>query len=46
MDDMTDINETVKYTRPTENAQVKDILVQVYTALEEKGYDPVNQIVG
>lgn len=43
---MTDINETVKYTRPTENAQVKDILVQVYTALEEKGYDPVNQIVG
>ena len=26
--------------------QVTDILEQVYTALSEKGYNPVNQIVG
>lgn len=26
--------------------EMKDILLQVYTALSEKGYDPVNQIVG
>ncbi len=28
------------------NLSVSDILAQVYTALSEKGYNPVNQIVG
>ena len=28
------------------NLPVKDILAQVYTALSEKGYNPVSQIVG
>ena len=28
------------------NAQMKDILTSVYDALKEKGYDPINQIVG
>lgn len=28
------------------NLPVTDILAQVYTALSEKGYNPVNQIVG
>jgi len=28
------------------SAQVHDLLKDVYTALEEKGYDPINQIVG
>ena len=28
------------------NLPVSDILAQVYTALSEKGYNPVNQIVG
>ncbi|NLP18224.1 MAG: IreB family regulatory phosphoprotein [Firmicutes bacterium] len=26
--------------------QVRNILLQVYEALEEKGYNPINQIVG
>ena len=28
------------------NIKTKEILKQVYQALEEKGYNPVNQIVG
>ena len=28
------------------NLPVSDILAQVYTALSEKGYNPVSQIVG
>ena len=28
------------------NAQMKDILIAVYDALKEKGYNPINQIVG
>ena len=40
------INDTMKYSRQKENPQIKDILTQVYSALEEKGYNPVNQIVG
>ena len=43
---MQNINDTMKYKRSTENDQINDILVQVYSALQEKGYDPVNQIVG
>lgn len=29
-----------------EKADVREVLTQVYTALNEKGYNPVNQIVG
>jgi len=29
-----------------ENTENKDILLYVYNALEEKGYNPVNQLVG
>lgn len=29
-----------------ENAENKDVLLYVYNALEEKGYNPVNQLVG
>ena len=43
---MANINDTMKYTRCEDNTEIKDILVQVYSALQEKGYDPVNQIVG
>ena len=43
---MANINDTMKYSRPSENAQIKDILLNVHAALQEKGYDPVNQIVG
>lgn len=40
------IEDTMKYNRQKENTQIKEILIQVYSALEEKGYNPVNQIVG
>jgi uncharacterized protein (UPF0297 family) len=29
-----------------ENVKAKDVLKEVYKALEEKGYNPINQIVG
>ena len=29
-----------------QNVKAKDILKEVYQALEEKGYNPINQIVG
>lgn len=28
------------------NNKIKEVLKQVYDALEEKGYNPINQIVG
>lgn len=43
---MQNINDTMKYSRVTEDTQIKEILTQVYGALQEKGYNPVNQIVG
>ncbi len=43
---MQNINDTMKYSRVTEDTQIKEILTQVYSALQEKGYNPVNQIVG
>ncbi len=27
-------------------SEIKDILLEVYSALSEKGYNPINQIVG
>ena len=33
-------------TAPDQTYEVKEIISHVYTALEEKGYNPVNQIVG
>ncbi len=46
MSDTANFDNTMKYNRRNENIQIKEILVQVYSALQEKGYDPVNQIVG
>lgn len=43
---MGEINNTTKFVRPEYNTQIKEILETVYTALSDKGYDPVNQIVG
>lgn len=41
-------SETQKFTDFDKVAknEAKDILLQVYAALKEKGYNPVNQIVG
>ena len=33
-------------TKPDQELEVKEILDLVYNAMEEKGYNPVNQIVG
>ena len=42
-----DMNETVKFNVGYEKEnQVKNILFSVFEALNEKGYNPVNQIVG
>jgi uncharacterized protein (UPF0297 family) len=40
-------DETVMFNlEKAENEETKDILKKVYDALEEKGYNPINQIVG
>ena len=44
---MTDMNNTQFFETPVENTiSVSDILKEVYEALQEKGYNAVNQIVG
>ena len=42
---MQNINNT-QYFRVEKELQVKEVLDLVYTAMDEKGYNPVNQIVG
>ena len=38
--------ETVKFNVETERADPRKIILSVYQALSEKGYNPINQIVG
>ena len=38
--------ETVKFNVETERADPKKIILSVYQALSEKGYNPITQIVG
>ncbi len=41
------MDETMKFDVEREqNERVKETLKEVYAALEEKGYNPINQIVG
>lgn len=47
MDNKKDINETMQFNLGNiEKNTTKDILNDVYMALKEKGYNPINQIVG
>ena len=39
-------NDTQQFSLPKENRTTRDILMAVYNSMREKGYDPVNQIVG
>ncbi len=40
-------HSTIKFTVPVEGSEeMKQILTQVYRSLTEKGYNPINQIVG
>jgi len=41
------LNETVQFSVEDEKTtEAKDIILNVYSSLKEKGYNPVNQIVG
>ena len=41
------MDETVSFKVETDkNIKAREILKQVYKSLEEKGYNPINQIVG
>lgn len=41
------MDETMKFDVEREqNERVKETLKEIYSALEEKGYNPINQIVG
>lgn len=40
-------NETMKFEPPRDNQiEPKEILISVFNALEEKGYNPIDQIIG
>ncbi len=40
-------HNTIKFSVPVDNsAEMKQILMEVYRSLTEKGYNPINQIVG
>lgn len=40
-------HNTIKFSVPVDNsAEMKQILTEVYRSLAEKGYNPINQIVG
>ncbi|HZG56405.1 IreB family regulatory phosphoprotein [Paenibacillus sp.] len=45
---MNSMDKTMKYERQpeTQEASAQDVLLAVYDALQEKGYNPINQIVG
>lgn len=39
-------NDTMEFARQREARTARDVLLTVYDAMRERGYDPVNQIVG
>ncbi|MCD8052985.1 MAG: IreB family regulatory phosphoprotein [Lachnospiraceae bacterium] len=43
---MADLQRTQSYAAQDNNPKVSEVLERVYGALTEKGYNPVNQIVG
>ncbi|AKG04242.1 MULTISPECIES: IreB family regulatory phosphoprotein [Salimicrobium] len=45
---MSSMDKTMKFNSPEdpENREIESILMNVYDALQEKGYNPINQIVG
>ncbi len=44
---MSNFDKTMSFkVERDQNVKVKDILKEVYEALAEKGYNPINQIVG
>ncbi|MBO8173026.1 MAG: IreB family regulatory phosphoprotein [Bacillaceae bacterium] len=45
---MSSMDRTMKFNMKTEEVEIsaQEALLTVYQALEEKGYNPINQIVG
>jgi uncharacterized protein (UPF0297 family) len=45
---MSSFDKTMRFNFPEEPFEhdINDVLFQVYEALQEKGYNPINQIVG
>ncbi|MBB5324843.1 uncharacterized protein (UPF0297 family) [Anoxybacillus tepidamans] len=45
---MSSFDQTMRFNFPEEPAEtnVREVLLTVYEALQEKGYNPINQIVG
>ncbi|HWO74750.1 MAG TPA: IreB family regulatory phosphoprotein [Bacillus sp. (in: firmicutes)] len=45
---MSSFDKTMQFNFPEEPVEhdVKEVLLHVYEALQEKGYNPINQIVG
>ncbi|MDF2945586.1 MAG: yrzL [Bacillales bacterium] len=45
---MDSFDQTMKFSVPQEEAKVdvNEVLITVYNSLKEKGYNPINQIVG
>ena len=47
MNIMNDNNKTITFAKPTEqDIEIRRVLGVVYEALKEKGYNPINQLVG
>lgn len=44
---MSDINHTMKFeVDKDKEKKAEEIILTVYKALEDRGYDPVNQLIG
>ncbi|MEG1547176.1 MAG: IreB family regulatory phosphoprotein [Clostridia bacterium] len=44
---MTDnTNETMEFRIPKDKCSANEVIMSVYSSMQEKGYDPINQIVG
>jgi uncharacterized protein (UPF0297 family) len=44
---MNSMDQTMKYFRQVDSQEsAEEVLIAVYDALQEKGYNPINQIVG
>lgn len=44
---MENMDQTMQFSRPTAQPQTpQEIIATVYLAMKEKGYDPINQLVG
>ena len=43
---MENKGDTIQFNVPRDVKTAEDVLMTAYSAMREKGYDPVNQIVG